>query len=276
VIVSDVRALGAGVRRSWREHGVMMVVVWSATTALCAWAAGSAGLYYFIDFRSGSGPHSGAMTVFSAFALVAAGVCTTLVARRVHAHAGWSVATLAWAIGGAGGLLLAVDELIEVHEGIARRLARAGVPAPFGVGDRDLYVFAIYALGALFAVRGALPQLRRWGETWLPGMAAVLCFVLSSAVDAVPWESMSHAQQSFWGPAEEILKTLGTVSFAVFALLLAEAAARDAGLASIDTERGDGAAGDDRLPGRHDPRIRLVRDRRAAAVLHEEAKERLP
>ena len=265
MIASQLRVLATGLLRSWREHRVMMLAVWVATAGLCAWAAAVGGLYYFQDFRTNGGPHSGAMTVISAFALVAAGIGMSLVARRVYARQGWRVSTLAWAIGGAGGLLLALDEITQIHEGVARRLARAGVPAPFGFGDRDLYVFATYGLFALFAVRGAWPQLRRWSEAWLPGAASLMFFAMSSVVDQVPWEILTRSQQGFWGPVEEILKTLGTVSFAVFGLLLAEAAARDPDLAWRLETPGDGSEHERRRRRERDGPLREMIDARLAA-----------
>jgi hypothetical protein len=274
VIASELRMLATGLLRSWREHRVMMLAVWVTTAGLCIWAAAVGGLYYFQDFRTNGGPHSGAMTVISAFSLVAAGMGMSLVARRVYTRQGWRVSTLAWAIGGAGGLLLALDEITQIHEGVARRLARAGVPAPFGFGDRDLYVFATYGLFALFAVRGAWPQLRRWSETWLPGVASMMFFATSSLVDQVPWEGLTRSQQGFWGPVEEILKTLGTVSFAMFGLLLAEAAARDPDLASRLESPDDGPEHERRRRRERAGPLRGLIDARLAASAAVQTPER--
>lgn len=215
--------VAAGMAEGWHAHRVLLVTAWGATLALCALAVWlGQGLYYFLDFRDGGGRWAGVFSVLSAGCLALAGFGLLLVARLTLRRGAGD--TAAWVFGGLGAIFLALDDLLQLHESAARVLARAGVPAPFGL-DRDLYVLAAYGAAALYAVRGVWPRLRSWRRSWLPGMAAVLGFAASAGVDLLPWDALSPAAQQGFGAAEEIAKTLGAVSLALFAMVLVEQAA---------------------------------------------------
>lgn len=219
----------AGIAASWRRHGLLFAAAWLATLALAAlavWLGG--GLYFFLDYRDGGGRWAGLFTVFSAGCFVAAGFGLLLVARFLPRR-GRGRARRAWALAGGLALLLGFDDLVQFHESAARWLGRRGVPPPFGLGDQDLYVFAVYGLLAWWAARGMWPQLARWSGGWIPAAAMVACFAASTAIDMIPWSSLTRLEQRVWGPLEEIAKTLGCVNLALFATLAVDAAARELG-----------------------------------------------
>lgn len=231
--------LAAGLAHSWRRHRLLLLGVWTAVAVACGLAVASSGLHLFVDFREpGSGRWAGLMTVFSAFCFAMSGFALLVIARRALRRWGRSLPTIAWVMGGLGSVVLALDEIAQVHESAARRLAAWGVPEPFGIGDQDLYVFALYGLTALFVLFGTWPQLARWRETWLPGAVALGCFAVSGLADTLPWEQMTAAQRGLWGPIEETSKTLGSANLAVFGLLLLEASSGDE--ARSELQPGDG------------------------------------
>ncbi|NOT35468.1 MAG: hypothetical protein HOP12_15085 [Candidatus Eisenbacteria bacterium] len=220
--------LAAGLAHSWREHWQLLLNSWLATILLCAAAAWwGRGIYYFLDFRDGSGRWSGLFSVLTAGCLAMGGFGLLLVGRLSRTDAARRAEATAWIFGGLGGMFLALDELTQLHESLARWLGRHGVPPPFGLGDQDGYVFAAYAACACYAGLTVRATLANWPRTWLPGLVAVACFAASTAVDFVPWNALTRPQQEFWGSIEEIFKTLGCVNFAVFAALLVDCAAKD-------------------------------------------------
>jgi hypothetical protein len=194
-----VAALPGAWKRSWQEHWRLLCVAWAIGLAACAVAVRAAGLYYFLDFRpKGMGPWAGSFSVLSAFMLAGCGLCLLLLARRSF----------------------------RLRQSPARKLAAGGVPRVFGLGDQDLYVFFFYGVVALFVARFSGRDLLRWNDTWLPGLLAVACAMVSLLVDLAPWEQLTPGQQSLWGPIEEVAKTLGTLNFTLMGVLLVEAAAR--------------------------------------------------
>lgn len=222
-----VAALPGAWKRSWQEHWRLLCVAWAIGIATCAVAVRAAGLYYFLDFRpKGMGPWAGSFSVLSAFMLAGCGLCLLLLARRSFRLRQSPVRTIAWTLGGVGGVYLGLDDLLQIHEMIARKLAAGGVPRVFGLGDQDLYVFFFYGVVALFVARFSGRDLLRWNDTWLPGLLAVACAMVSLLVDLAPWEQLTPGQQALWGPIEEVAKTLGTLNFTLMGVLLVEAAAR--------------------------------------------------
>lgn len=213
--------------RSWREHRRLLIVSWMIGITACALAVRAAGLYYFLDFRPpGMGPWAGSFSVLSAFCLAGAGLCLLMVARRSHRIGRSPVRTIAWTLGGIGGVYLGLDDLLQIHERIAHQLAMHGVPKVLGLGDQDVYVFFCYGVVALFVARFVGRDLLRWNDTWLPGLLAVGLAMLSLLVDLAPWEQLTRSQQGWWGPIEEVAKTLGAMNLALMGMLLVEAASR--------------------------------------------------
>lgn len=245
-----VAALPGACRRSWREHHRLMMLTWAIGLGACILAARAAGLYYFLDFRPpGMGPWAGSFSVLSAFCLAGAGLCLLIVARRSVRVGQSKVRTVAWTLGGLGGVYLGLDDLLQIHERTARQLAAHGVPKLFGLGDQDVYVFFCYGVVALFVARFVGRDLLRWDDTWLPGLIAVGLAMLSLVVDFVPWELLTPGQQALWGPVEEIAKTLGTLNLALMGMLLVEAAGRsDVEAAIASRERSRLALVDERPP----------------------------
>lgn len=222
-----VAGLPGAIRRSWREHHRVLLIAWGIALAACVLAAWSAGIYYFLDFRlPGFGKWAGTFTVLSSFCLAGSGLCLLLVARRSYRVGQSLVRTVAWTLGGIGGVYLGLDDLLQLHESMERRLAAHGVPRVFGIGDQDVYVFFFYGVVALFVARFVGRDLLKWNDTWLPGLVAVGLAMVSLIVDLAPWEQLTRAQQDFWGPVEEITKTLGAMNLALMAMLLVEASAR--------------------------------------------------
>jgi hypothetical protein len=222
-----VAALPEACRRSWKEHWRLLCLSWAIGITACTLAVRAAGLYYFFDFRPrGMGPWAGSFTVLSAFCLAGAGLCLLLVARRSWRVRQSGVRTFAWTLGGIGGVYLGLDDLLQIHEAIARRLAANGVPRVFGLGDQDVYVFFFYGVVALFVARFVGRDLLRWNDTWLPGLLAVGLAMISLLVDLAPWEQLTRGQQAIWGPVEEVAKTLGAMNLALMGMLLVEVAAR--------------------------------------------------
>jgi hypothetical protein len=220
-------ALPAACRRSWNQHWRLLSLLWAIGIAACALAVRAAGLYYFFDFRPrGMGPWAGSFTVLSSFCLAGAGLCLLLVARRSWRVRQSPVRTVAWTLGGIGGVYLGLDDLLQIHEAIARRLAANGVPRVFGLGDQDVYVFFFYGVAALFVARFVGRDLLRWDDTWLPGLLAAGLAMVSLLVDLAPWERLTHGQQAIWGPVEEVAKTIGAMNLALMGMLLVEAAER--------------------------------------------------
>ncbi len=222
-----VAALPGACRRSWQEHHRLMLVTWAIGIAACVLAVRAAGLYYFLDFRPpGMGPWAGSFSVLSAFCLAGAGLCLLIVARRSYRVGRSKVRTVAWTLGGLGGVYLGLDDLLQIHERASRQLAAHGVPKMFGLGDQDVYVFFCYGVVALFVARFVGRDLLRWNDTWLPGLLAVALAMVSLLVDLAPWRSLTPAQQALWGPIEEVAKTLGAMNLAMMGMLLVEAAGR--------------------------------------------------
>jgi hypothetical protein len=175
-------------------------------------------LYFFVDLNIARRPLEGALTAVSGFCFGAAGFLLLLVARqsRVPADRGrW------WAASGLGALYLAMDEVLRFHEIIAYELEhRAGVEKVLGVLDLDVYVTGAYILVGLILATRMLSQVLRYPLALFPLAVALLLFIASQGVDLLPWHSMTEGQRTVFGPLEEGLKTLGSLSLLGYAWLV--------------------------------------------------------
>lgn len=192
------------------------------TLALCALACAVAsywGLRFYGDtgylFREVLDPEfpAGAITACSGGSLLWAGWNWIALGRTERDR--WLVglgACLSW---------LALDELLQVHEGLTHWLVAAGLPRPFGF-EQDVYVFAAYALAMAPCLLAAWPRLRSH-RAGLPLMTLALALAaVSQGMDMLPWELLSQGEQQWVGAVEESTKTLAT-----FALALATARLRN-------------------------------------------------
>ena len=201
---------------SWRRNRRLLLPAYLGGALICLLAAiAGGGLYYYTDFRDGGGRFAGLMSLASGFALVAFG--WSLLGMSAYAHSRRERA--AWLGFGLLAVLLAFDEVAQIHEPIAHALARAGVVGPLWL-DPDLYVFGFYALVAGIAILHLWPRLREVPELALPAAVALVCFAISQGFDMLPWEQLTRATQRWVGPCEEGFKCLGSWSLAIVGLLL--------------------------------------------------------
>ena len=201
---------------SWRRNRRLLLPAYVGGAAVCLLAAvAGGGLYFYTDFRDGGGRFAGLMSLASGFALLAFG--WSLVGMSAHARSRRERAS--WLGFGLLGVLLAFDEVAQIHEPIAHALARAGVVGPLWL-DQDLYVFGFYALVAGTMSLRLWPRLRTVPELALPAAAALVCFAISQGFDLLPWESLTHSTQLWVGACEEGFKCLGSWNLALLGLLL--------------------------------------------------------
>lgn len=184
---------------------------------LAWWGESSRGssLFFFVDLSGARRPGEGAVTALSSFALAVAGALH-LLAARVH-----SPRRGAWSYAAFGLFALALDELLMFHEWITRRLDALAVPR-IGDLDRDVYVFATYALAAALVGWRLLPEWRRRPAVCAPLIVGTGLAAASQILDLVPWHQLSDAARRIWGPAEEILKSTATFCGALYSFVLLE------------------------------------------------------
>ena len=201
---------------SWRRNQRLFLPAYAGGVLVCMIAAiAGEGLYYYTDFRDGGGRFGGIMSLASGFALLAFG--WSLFAMSAHASSRRERSS--WVGFGMLGVLLAFDEVAQIHEPIARAIARAGIVRPLWL-DPDLYVFGFYGLVAGTMSLQLWPRLRTAPELALPVAAAVVCFAISQGFDLLPWDRLSTSTQMWVGPCEEGFKCLGSWSLALVGLLL--------------------------------------------------------
>jgi hypothetical protein len=207
---------GRGLARSWRLHRGLLAPAYTGGVAVCIVAAvAGEGMYYYADFRDGGGRFSGLMSLASSFCLVAFGWSMLAVSARGRDGRD----RLPWALAGIGGVWLAFDEAVQLHETFGRTLARAGVPAPLGM-EHDLYVFGAYGLIAAWLFARLRPRRPGGAGLSIPATVAVACFATSQALDGVPWDAVPPGVQPWWGAAEEGFTCIGAWSLALFGLIL--------------------------------------------------------
>ena len=208
---------------AWKRHTRFLVLSWLGGIAVCAGMAWYGhGILFFTDFREDGRRFAGIMSLASGFCLLAAGMLLFVPARRAHRTPGHGREMLGWLLGGFGGIVLAFDEVAQLHEPAAHLLARLGVPQPFGVLDHDLYIFAAYAAGLVLVHVLLWPYRHPLEPVMLPMLVAILCFAMSEVVDQIPWNSMDHSMQLWVGTLEEAYKVLGAWTLAMCSLLTAD------------------------------------------------------
>ncbi len=212
----------------WRRHARFLGLGWLGGIAACAAAAVAGnGLYYFLDFRWSGRPLSGLMTLASGFCLVTCAAGMFVASRRAMRTPGHAREAAGWILAGLGGIWLAFDEVAQLHELAVAKMARMGVPQPFGVLDHDLYIFGGYALGLLVVMAMLWPTRRPLEPAMLPLSVAIVCFAASEMLDQIPWDLMAAPTQQWVGTLEEVSKTLGTWTLAMCGLLCADEATRE-------------------------------------------------
>ena len=166
-------------------------------------------LYFFSDVKGHSGALQGSMTAINGFLLVSAGTCLLLYGRQRTDLS----RPVRWAFHGFAALLLflAFDEVVMFHEWATKVLIRLDVPSPLGI-DQDLYIFVVYGLFGAACLAPMMPALLDHRRTRL-----LLCWMLafavaSQALDFVPWDGLTRAQQNWVGPLEESFKTMAVLS----------------------------------------------------------------
>lgn len=213
----------------WRRHARFLALCWLGAIAVCVFMAWlGEGLYFYTDFREGGHRFGGLMSLASGFCLVACGWSFLVPARRAARTPGHTREFLGWLNAALGCIVLAFDEVAQLHESAAHWLARHHVPGPFGL-DHDLYVFAAYAVGLVLVLALLWPYRRPLEPALLPLLVAITCFALSEVVDEIPWDSMTHQTQQWVGALEEIYKTLGTWTLTMCGLLTADEDTRGIG-----------------------------------------------
>lgn len=156
---------------------------------------------------------AGAFTAFSGSFLIWSG-WNWIAVGRFHADR--------WALGlGLGLAYFGLDDVLQLHEAITRQLAARGVPRLLGM-EQDLYVFAAYAIAFAPCLVAVLPRVRAHREGLRLYLLALGLGAASQALDLVPWDQLTLAQQQWFGACEEATKTLATLAFA-----LASAAVRN-------------------------------------------------
>lgn len=183
-------------------------------------------LYFFTDVPGSRGFGAGLATAISSFALVAASAGLYIrrrmsLGRADQADSGWlTLAAL-------GTTWLAMDELLMIHERLTLQMDRVGIPKLFGVLDQDLLIFLGYAGLAILVSFQLMPLLYRHRQVAAPLVLTAALYLGTQVVDVIPWDRLTASQQSVLGPLEEILKTLGSASLAIWSLLIVEDALRD-------------------------------------------------
>lgn len=182
-------------------------------------------LYFYSDVGTSGRFGSGAMTVVSGMCFFIGGALLVSCARLLYLHRGAAAekgnAHRWFALAGLGIIYLGFDDIVMVHEYLTIKMTQIGVPKLFGI-DQDVYIFAAYGIVALVAMIKLLPSVFHYRLAFFPLAAMVAFFVLSEAVDFIPWDSLNDIQRMILGPTEEILKTMGSWSAVLYAELLLE------------------------------------------------------
>lgn len=206
----------------WKRHARFLALSWLAGIAVCAAAAVlGEGLHFYVDFRETGGRLEGVMTLVSSFSLLVAGWSLFVPARRAQRMPGRRREMFGWLLGGLGGVVLAFDEVVQLHESAARWMVRHGVPGPLGL-DQDMWIFGAYAAGLVITLLLLWPYRHPLEPAMLPLLVSITCFALSQVVDQLPWGAMDHQTQQWVGATEEIYKVLGAWSLALCGLLTAD------------------------------------------------------
>ncbi|MCG8461073.1 MAG: hypothetical protein MI919_32720 [Holophagales bacterium] len=215
---------------SFRETQVPLVLglgamaVFLLMLVLISLLTGRHTLFFFIDIPESRRFGGGLATAISSFALVAAGTGLYVRSRMSLADPADSRGLTFAAL---GTVWLAMDELLMIHEWLTSRMDRVGIPKLFGVLDQDLLIFLGYAGLAILVGLRLLPLLHRHRQVGAPLVLAGAFYFGTQVVDVIPWDRLTALQQSVLGPLEEILKTLGSASLAIWSLLIVEEALRD-------------------------------------------------
>lgn len=222
----------SAVFESYQKHRTLIVLnlagvlVALAILTVVGWAKFDSSLYFYGDLNIVDGRFgAGAMTVFSGMCLFISGALFITGARMQYLSRSVNQSSDGnywwWLIAGAGLVYLGFDEIVMIHEYLTMKLAQFGVPKPFGI-DQDLYIFAGYAFVACVVGIKLIPSIIRHRNAVFPLAALIVFFAASEVIDMIPWDSLSGFQKSIFGPAEEILKTMGSWSAVLYAELLLE------------------------------------------------------
>lgn len=189
-------------------------------------------LYFYSDIGGNGRFGAGAMTVVSGMCLFVSGAWLISGARFLYIHRNTmpEASNRHWwfLIAGTGAIYLGLDEILMVHEYLTLKMDQIGVPKLFGI-DQDLYIFAVYGIVAFVVLLKLFPSIYRYRNAIFPLVATIAFFALSEVVDMIPWDALTGNQKSILGPTEEILKTMGTWSAALYAELLLESIVSDVG-----------------------------------------------
>ena len=189
-------------------------------------------LYFYSDIGANGKFGAGAMTVVSGMCLFVSGAWLISSARLVFLHRGSQAEAgdRPWwfLIAGLGAIFLGLDEILMVHEYLTLKMDQFGVPKLFGI-DQDLYIFAVYGILAFVVLLKLLPSIHRHRNAIFPLAAVIAFFALSEVVDMIPWDALTGDQKTILGPTEEILKTMGAWSAALYTELLLESVVSDIG-----------------------------------------------
>jgi len=214
-------------RESFDAHRRFVLVSYGIAVVVCVvmaaapYLVGFTPLFMYADIGQFQGGLAGAATALSAFFLASTGVLFVVIGRqlaivRAERRNRW------WYLIGCAFVFLALDELLMWHERLTARMEAWDVARAFGFADQDAYIFIAYGLFAALVGSRLLPTISTSRLTILPLIVAVTLFVLSTLVDLVPWSSLSRNQRGVLGPLEEGLKTLGSWSSLMYAVLLLE------------------------------------------------------
>lgn len=185
----------------------------------------SSTLYFYSDINADGRFGTGAMTVVSGMCLFVGGALLISSARIQHLRRAGALAAGGhrwWLlIAGAGLVFLGFDEILMIHEYLTLKMAQFGVPKLFGI-DQDIYIFAVYGIVAFAVLFNMLPSIYEHRGAVFPLAASIVFFALTQVVDVIPWDGLSGSQKTILGPAEEIFKTMGAWSAALYAELFLE------------------------------------------------------
>lgn len=162
--------------------------------------------YLFRELSDPEFPPAGAITACSGGFLLWAGWNWIALGRTQRDR---------WAMGlGAGLWWLGLDEMLQFHEAITRKLVALGVPRPLGL-EQDVLVFTAYALAMTPCFLAALPRVRASQPSLRLFALAVGLAALSQGFDLVPWDHLTALERQWFGAFEEAAKTLATLAFAL-------------------------------------------------------------
>lgn len=206
----------------WNLAGSLVVLVLLSVVGQLKF---DSSLYFYSDVGASGRFGSGAMTVVSGMCFFIGGALLVSCARLFYLHRGAAPengnAHRWFALAGLGIIYLGFDDIVMVHEYLTIKMTQIGIPKLFGI-DQDVYIFAVYGIVALVVMIKLIPSIFRYRLAVFPLAAMVAFFVLSEAVDFIPWDSLNDMQRMILGPTEEILKTMGSLSAVLYAELLLE------------------------------------------------------